>query len=123
MPVRLLDITTDDPGDACYKPIDISVEDYLKHEDDEEPSGKCLWISFENVLNENSILDEGQNENVVSDLCMGCKHLHIVKHQSLDNGEETGDPWETTMCLKSSMAVSGEYTKTTECNIYESKED
>lgn len=64
MPVGLLDLTTDVSEEMNYSLSEknFEIEDYY-HEDDEGidnygvPRGKILFISFENKLNENSILD------------------------------------------------------------------
>lgn len=63
MPVQLLDLTTDVTEEMNYSlsETDFEVEDYY-HPDDENtdnygvPRGQMLYISFENKLNENSIL-------------------------------------------------------------------
>ncbi|MFH6966468.1 hypothetical protein [Flavobacterium sp. FlaQc-28] len=64
MPVGLLDLTTDETENMNYhlSEENFEIEDYY-HEDDEStdnygvPRGKMLFISFENKLNENSILE------------------------------------------------------------------
>lgn len=57
MSICLCDLTTDAPYDGSYdiEKSNVSVEDTYEHEDDEEPIGKCLVISFENKLNPNPI--------------------------------------------------------------------
>ena len=59
MIVGLLDATTDDRDDMNYfiSEEDVFVEDCWKEDNETgEPDGKMLFITFENKLNENSIL-------------------------------------------------------------------
>ena len=59
MMVGLLDATTDDRDDMNYfiSEEDVFVEDCWKEDNETgEPDGKMLFITFENKLNENSIL-------------------------------------------------------------------
>lgn len=64
MSVGLIDLTTDNTDDMNYslKNENFEIDDYY-HPDDEGTDsygvsrGKMLFISFENKLNENSILD------------------------------------------------------------------
>jgi len=56
MPVGLLDMTTDDFTDCNY-PVNkdnLIIDDCVK-EEGEDVSGKMLFITFENSLNENPI--------------------------------------------------------------------
>jgi len=64
MPVGLLDLTTDVTEEMNYSlhESDFEIEDYYSSEDEGTdnygvPRGKMLFISFENKLNENSILE------------------------------------------------------------------
>ena len=64
MPVGLLDLTTDETENMNYplQESDFDIEDYYSSDDEGTdnygvPRGKMLFISFENKLNENSILE------------------------------------------------------------------
>lgn len=55
MPVALLDTSTDDFYDSTYtlSREDFEIDDWIKEEDQEEPSGVALFITFDNKLNPN----------------------------------------------------------------------
>ena len=50
MSVGLLDLSTEDSFDSTYGYPKVEVGDCYKEPDDSVPSGKALWITFENKL-------------------------------------------------------------------------
>lgn len=57
-PVILADNTTDDPMSCFYSEIEGFVEEYYEgdiEDPNNKPSGKALFLSFDNKLNENPI--------------------------------------------------------------------